>query len=117
MGHVTHFLAYAGTDVQDLDTPDLPQHYEYNYDPIGNRKTVVIGADPTWEEDPLATLTYGANNLNQYTAALSGSAVGAYGVELILEMASTRAFELTPTAYQPRHITKSIHCHMLPEPN
>ncbi len=55
---VTESARYLGADTSDTSSPVLPEFRSYDYDPIGNRKQTVEGAD---------TETYTSNALNQYT--------------------------------------------------
>lgn len=52
---------YQGTDMADLSQPVIPEKRAYDYDPIGNRKTLTEGS---------ASGTYISNNLNQYANVL-----------------------------------------------
>ncbi len=55
---LTQSARYLGADTSDTSSPVLPENRSYDYDPIGNRKQTVEGAN---------TETYTSNVLNQYT--------------------------------------------------
>ncbi|MCK5803822.1 MAG: RHS repeat-associated core domain-containing protein, partial [Lentisphaeria bacterium] len=53
---------YNGTDITDTSSPVTAYDYDFDYDPIGNRKTRAVAG---------TTTTYTTDQLNQYTAVTS----------------------------------------------